>query len=64
MHVDVTPSDLYRTHRIGQKRVLSNKPRAVIIKFVSCDTRKSYHYRNINSQENGNFEGYKGKPPI
>ena len=39
MHVDVTPSDLDRTHRIGQKKASSNKPRAVI-KFICYNTRK------------------------
>ena len=40
MHVDLTLSDLDRTHRIGQKKVSSNKPKTVIIKFVSYNTRK------------------------
>ena len=41
MHVNlITLSDLDRTHRIGQKKALSNKPRAVIIKFVCCNTRQ------------------------
>ena len=35
MHIDLTPSDLDRTHRIGQRKSPSKKPRAVIIKFVS-----------------------------
>ena len=37
---DLTLSDLDRTHRIGQKKRSSNKPRAVIIKLVSYNTRK------------------------
>ena len=40
MHIDLTTSDLDRTHRIGQKKVSSKKPRAVIIKFFSYNTRK------------------------
>ena len=40
MLVDLTPSDLDRTHHTGQKKALSNKPRAVIIKFVSYNMRK------------------------
>ena len=40
MHADLTPSDLNRTYRIGQKKALSNKPRAVTIKFVSYNTRQ------------------------
>ena len=42
MHVNLTPSDLGRTHRIGQKKALSKKPRAVITKFVSYNTRKFF----------------------
>ena len=42
MHVDLTPSDLDRTHCIGQKKASSNKPRAVIIRFVSYSTRKYF----------------------
>ena len=34
MHIDLTPSDIDRTHRIGQKKILSRKPRAVFIKFA------------------------------
>ena len=40
MHVDITFSDLDRTHRIGQKKASSNKPRSAIIKFVSYNARK------------------------
>ena len=42
MYVDLTPSDLDRTHRIGQKKASSDKPRAVILKFVSYNTRKIF----------------------
>ena len=69
MHIDLTPSDLGRAHSIVQKKGLSNKPRAFIIKFVSYNTRKriflksesfksntNYYYRKYNSQENGNLE--------
>ena len=41
MYIDLTPSDLDGTHRIGPKKISSNKPRAVIIKFVSYNTRKN-----------------------
>ena len=40
MHVDLTFSDLERSYRIGQKKASSNKPRAIIIKFFSYNTRK------------------------
>ena len=40
MHIDLTPSNLDRTHHIGQKKASSNKPRAVMNKFVSYNTRK------------------------
>ena len=48
MHVDLTLSDLDRStlsdlgrsHGIGQKKASSNKPRAAIVKFVSCNLRK------------------------
>ena len=39
MHIDLTPSDLDRAHRICQKKALSKKPRTVI-KFVRYNTRK------------------------
>ena len=42
MHIDLTPSDLDRTHCIGQKKASSKKPRAVIIKFVSYNTRNFF----------------------
>ena len=42
MLVDLTLSDLGRTHHIGQKKSSSNKPRAVIIKFVSYNARKRF----------------------
>ena len=41
MHVDLTFSDLDRSHRIGQKKASSNKPRPLIIKFVSYNTIKT-----------------------
>ena len=41
MYIDLTPADLDGTHRIGPKKISSNKPRAVIIKFVSYNTRKN-----------------------
>ena len=40
MHIDLTPSDLDITQRIGQRKAPSKKPRATIIKFVSYNTRK------------------------
>ena len=42
MHIDLTPSDLDRTHNIGQKKASSKKTRSVVIKFVSYNTRKRY----------------------
>ena len=39
-HINLTPSDLDRTHPIGQKKALSKEPRAVIIKFLSYNTKK------------------------
>ena len=49
MHVDLPPSDLGRTQRIGQKKASSNKLRAVIIKFVSYNTRK-FFFKNKNTK--------------
>ena len=40
MHIYLTPSDSDRTHHIGQRKASSKKPRVVIIKFVSYNTRK------------------------
>ena len=34
MYFGLTPSDIDRTHRIGQKKVSSKKSRAVFIKFA------------------------------
>ena len=45
MHIDLTPSDLGRAHSIVQKKVLSNKPRAFIIKFVRYNTRKRIFFK-------------------
>ena len=42
IHVDFTPVDLDGTHRIGQKKASSNKPRVVIVKFVSYNARKMF----------------------
>ena len=49
MHINLTPSDLDRTHRIAQKMASSKKPRAVIIKFVSYNTRKKdFLYKKLS----------------
>ena len=40
--VDLAIPDLGITHRIGQKKTLSNKPRAAIIKFVTYNTKKRF----------------------
>ena len=46
MHIDLIPSDLDRTHHhTGQKKASNNKPRAVIIKFVSFNTRKRFFFK-------------------
>ena len=42
MYIDLTPSDLDGTHRIGQKKASSKKPRAVITKFVRYNTRNFF----------------------
>ena len=42
MHVDLTPSNLDRTHSVGLKKASSNKSRTAIIKFVSYNTRKIF----------------------
>ena len=47
MRIDLTPSDLDGTHRIGQKKISSKKPRAVIIKFVSYNTRKKISNKKL-----------------
>ena len=54
MYVDLNPSDLDRTHRIGQKKASSNKPRAVIIKFVSYNTRKRFFLKKKSFKRNTN----------
>ena len=46
LHVDLTLSDLDRTHRIDQKKASSNKPRAIIIKFVSYNTTEIVFLKN------------------
>ena len=40
LHGYLTVSNLDRSHRIGQKKASSDKPRAIIVRFVSCNTRK------------------------
>lgn len=40
MYVELTFSDLDITHHIGQKKVSSNKPRTIIITFVSYNAVK------------------------
>ena len=40
MYVELTFSDLDITRHIGQKKVSSNKPRTIIITFVSYNTVK------------------------
>ena len=40
MHIDLTPSNLDRSHHTYQKNASSKKPKAVIIKFVSYNPRK------------------------
>ena len=49
MHIDLTPSDLDGTHRIGQKKASSKKPRAVITKFVSYNTRNFFFFFQIKN---------------
>ena len=39
MHVNLSPSNLDRTCRIGQEKASSNKPKAVIIKFISYNKK-------------------------
>ena len=46
IHVDLTFSDLNRTQRIGRKKASSNKPRAVIIKFVNYNTRQKIQIKH------------------
>ena len=53
MHVNlITLSDLDRTHRIGQKKALSNKPRARnnMNKFVMNDKNKFYNSNSESEQ--------------
>lgn len=37
---ELSSSDLDRTHRIGWKKELNRKPKAVMVKFLSYNTRK------------------------
>ena len=48
LHIDLNLSDLYRTHRVGQSKALSNKPRVVIIKFVRYNTGKRIFFKRKN----------------
>ena len=41
LELDIQPSDIDRTHRIGNKNKARKKGRAVIIKFTRCSS-----YRN------------------
>ena len=77
MHINLTPSDLDRTHHIGQKKASSKKPRAVIIKFVSYNTRKKFFLNkkllkgtqvriteSLTAKRMGILKEAKEKPPI
>ena len=46
--LDIQPSDIDRTHRIGNKNITRKKGRAIIIKFIRYNTRKKV-FRNIES---------------
>ena len=41
LELDIQPSDIDRTHRIGNKNKARKKGRAVIIKFTRYNTRKT-----------------------
>ena len=57
MHVDLTFSDLERTYRIGRMTASCNKLRAVIIKFVTYNTRKRLFQIKNGSKEPGIWKG-------
>ena len=40
MNIEVSPSDLDRTHRIGKKKTGQNKPRPIIVKLSRHNVRK------------------------
>ena len=46
--LDIQPSDIDRTHRIGNKNITRKKGRAIIIKFIRYNTRKKV-FMNIES---------------
>ena len=52
MNIELSSSDLDRTHRVSQKNGSNRKSRAVIVKFVSYITRKQLKSRDISIIEN------------
>ena len=52
LHINLTPSDLDKTHRIGHKKASSKKPRAVTIQFVSYNTRKKIFFKSKTFKKN------------
>ena len=49
--LDIQPSDIDRTHRIGNKNKTRTKGRAIIIKFTRYNTRKKVFMNKIKSKE-------------
>ena len=57
LNVPVTPHSIDRSHRLGRFQPSSNKPRPVIVKFVSYETR-----RQVFSATQGHQGRHNGKP--
>ena len=75
MNIKLSSSELDRTYGIGQKKESDRKPKAVIFKFVSYNTRKQiFQVRNnlkfqtcdrkFNFQESENVERGKRETPF
>ena len=57
LNVNLQSSDIQRAHRLGKKRLISEKPRSIIVRFVSYKKRNKILFTKSklkNSQEFSN----------
>ena len=50
MNIEISPADLYRTHRIGKKMPGQNKPRPIIVKLSRYKVRKKVFFQQKKSE--------------
>ena len=49
-NIEISPADLYRTHRIGKKMPGQNKPRPIIVKLSRYKVRKKVFFQQKKSE--------------